>query len=869
MRCSNLLCVVFFLVIIFFQISKNVLGYWSIGIYFLVVIVSLFIFHCIIRNCTANCDFPNFWFLFSKNVYANLINEKIQTGDSLTACLECNELNCDKHDPELKVYVQPWKELLVDYKVNAQLEQLFNLLLEQNTTWLKDISHNEEAILQEFKQVIRLVAASLLLRIKNRLKCNDIIFKKLPKYLIHHLEMYMYGKRRAKSARFLEEAVLKQYGNLLHPALSSPENEAKFHKFIANLIIHTALPYKFTKCDVSQSFLNEFICSCIISPLVKIMIDPDKVNTFLIFLLEKSPPNANETIHSDGHKVEFLAGLADCKYKMVPNFLGIERKQIFDDQHLLFLFSQYAKEECFLNVVQFVLHMNSFMNQITNPELSEQKLQDLHQHLTSMYEQYLMVNSKDYIPFESSIQTNFSLAVAEHYSNVQQFRNCKSLYEAFEFANELLDYYCRKFFHTDVYLKLICGQRSLSFNLGFEEYCHAQNSIKPESDKQALPDEGNDDFFDDIEHVKDLTNWQVSVSKINIKYDVVGREVFYFEIEICQLEGKRWVVERQFNEFYILASKLREFHGDELNQLLLPTRKPFLKVNKSMMESYRYDLELFLRHLLGNIYLKRSELLFNFLSANDFSYNYFSDNFNLGKMIKNVPSKFSKERGQHLYSFLKNFIASCEKSSIVEIEDTSAKVQKPKKTSFSESTVEMDLSDLPSVSTQRIYAHLEYLYDYLLLVLIRFYNANNWILQLLYMARPLLRQTFQSVCEYLVSKQLQGTLFTSHKMCQLIAHLTMSLKDEGNAAQVHTIADVASLTNLTKSQRSQKALTLAKEYIPKWLVEQLADFNKHEEMIFLLFSLLQHPLLNKQLLYLILNSLIADVFPEQIYQTID
>lgn len=884
MRCSNVLFVVFFLAIVVFQISKSVLGVWFTGIYLLIVLVTFLLFRHCLRNCVPGNDLPNLWPFFTDEVSSSLIADNGQSAaaaESLTICLVCSDLDCGKHDPELAVHLQPWKHLLVDTKVNAELELLFSSLLDQHTSWLKDISHNNEEILLELKRVIRMIAAALLLRIKRRLHWKEVVFKKLPKYFTHHLEMYLYGKRKAKSAKFLEESVLRQYGNLLHPAVVSAENEAKFLKSVANLIIHTTLPYKFTKCDVSHSFLIEFICGCILSPLIDILIDPDKINSFLIFFFDKTDISVNETDSLASPKVEFLSSLVDMKSKFAPDHLGIEKSQIFEDQHLLFLFTQFAKEEHFLNVLQFVMHMSTFISQITNPDLTEEDCKSLHQRLVNIYELYLLSSSKDYIQLDDVIKDTFAQAAHGPYGEVQQLRNSKALYEAFECTNEILDFHCHKFFHTDVYLKLICGQRSLSFNLAYEEYFQVKNGRQ---EKDSLEGGLEDNPLPGLpEEIKDLSTLKVAIVNINTKFDIVGRELFYFEIETTQVNDKKWLVERQFAEFFTLASKLKEFHGDELTDFLLPTRK-FLRANKSLMESYRYDLELFLRDLLGNVYLKRSELVYNFLSAPEFS-GYFTDNFNLGKMIKNVPAKFSKERGQHLYPFLRNFVLSCERSQsgqedpAPETKERDAEEEQGGRRQRNSGgsrvdTESMDLSTAgtASVSTDRIHCHLEYLFDQVLLILIRFYSIPSWILQLLFMIRPLFRQTFQAVCEYFAGKQLQRSLLRPSKMSHLIGNLRRQLEHSERAdddVSSSSSSSVQSLPSLTKSQRSQKALKLATELVPRWMLERLVNYNQHEQFVFLLFSLLQHRMLNKQLLFLLVNSLLADLFPESIYQTID
>ncbi|KAJ6224874.1 hypothetical protein RDWZM_003419 [Blomia tropicalis] len=772
----------------------------------------------------------------------------------------------------------------IDRQINQKLELLFDSLVEQHTKqWLPMISRNQEEIVIQLKQLIRIISASLLLRIYNRLNWNEFLLRKLPKLLLQHFEMYIHGKRKAKSARFLEESVLKEYGHLLHPGLIHSENEIKFLKSISNLLIHTSLPPKYIKCNVSQSFLNEFISCSILQPLATILTDPNKINSILIFLLEPSTisyENINSYIgNSTNDKVEYLQNYCILKQiagKALKNqcHLGIDRKQIVTDQHLLFLFTQFAKEEYILNILQFVIHMDSFMERITNPELTDQQLRDLHSFLKTIFDQYLSDSSNDSIPFNQTIRKDFYEAVLRPYSTIKEFRNSKSLYEAYEYGNELLEHFCEKFFRTDVYLKLICGQRSFSFNLDHSEYEPTdQNHSKSIQD---LPSSYSR-IYESDNQIKDLSNWSVTISKVNVKLDEMGHDQFYFELEIDNIDGRHWSVERQFNEFYLLWYRLKEFHGEEpLDRVRpLPSRKPLSRSNKNLMESYRYELEQFVRDLLTTTddYLRRSELLFNFLTSPQFNPNYHfaESNFNLGRMIKNVPSRFAKERGQHLYSYLKNFIGQCEKSTIVTEPNKVENVRKLSKNSFRAESDSIDLStheeDGATLNEKesKINCHLEYLYDYLLLVLIRLYkvNTNGWLLQLLFMIRPLFRQTFQGLTEWWLSKRLQTQLLTSNRICALIDDLYQSL----NQSDESSIG--ASNSNLTKSQRSQKALLLAKQFIPQWMLDYVLDGIVHEQVVFHQFSLLQHRMLNKQLLYMMVNSIIEDLFPEAIYQTIE
>lgn len=838
----------------------------------MVISISYYLFSSLFQKSNHTNDLPNIWFANTQSIYQNFLSDdRCNSYDEQTICLLCNEMGCNKHNPEFLIHLQPWKHLLVDSEVNLKLEEFFSFLITKYTSsWLPNVTTNEKDIELEFKELVRILASSLVLKIKNNIKLSDFILKKLTKYLMHHLEMYVHGKRTSKSARLLEESVLRQYGDLLHPSLISQQSEMQFLKSLSNLIVHTSFAPQYIKCEMTQSFLSEFISCCILSPLIDLLVDPDKINILLIYLLQSKQMEEMDKINKKSLKVEFLCNFSCFNKQRCPSYLGIKLKQILDDQHLLFLFTQFSKEKHFLNYVQFMIHMNTFFNKIINPDLNDEQLRELHENLTNIYNLYLAPNSKDYIPFEDSVFNDIEQIIKGDYVDVQQIRNSKSLYDAYEHVNDILNYYCCKFFQTDIYLKLICGQRSHNINL-INKTTNKENCTNKVDYFKNSPDSTSNEDSDEIcsptfVKIKDLSNWKVSITGINSKTDSSGRENFYYDIEVIKSEPlleNKWIVERQLNEFYILESKLKEFHGDELNDITLLTKRHFSRINKTLLEHHQKDCQQFIEKLLNNTSLKCSELIHAFLTSPEMS----SNSFNITKMIKNVPSKFAKERGQHLYSFLRNFIVLSErKNSLVQTEEEDAidvtAIGSIKRNSVPKSHIDFESGSSCS-DLNRINCHIEYVYDYLMLLFIRFYNINSQILQLFYIVRPLVRQTFQGFCDYFVKKKLKTNLFTSQKVVQLISNLRSSLDEQS------TSDGIKFPLNLTKNQRSELALKLCKEFVPRWIVELLTDYNKHEEVVFLLFSLLQHRLLNKQLLYLLLTSFISDLYSPELYSTME
>ena len=119
-----------------------------------------------------------------------------------------------------------------------------------------------------------------------------------------------------------------------------------------------------------------------------------------------------------------------------------------------------------------------------------------------------------------------------------------------------------------------------------------------------------------------------------------------------------WIVERQFSEFYALESKLTEFHGEFEEAKLPPRSKLFSGRGLDVLQSKIVPFEEYLRKLLQKPALKGSDILFTFLTSSEELTAASAYDFGIGKMIKNVPMKLTKEKGQSLQPFISTFVQS-------------------------------------------------------------------------------------------------------------------------------------------------------------------------------------------------------------------
>uniref|UniRef100_A0A158PBU0 Sorting nexin-14 n=1 Tax=Angiostrongylus cantonensis TaxID=6313 RepID=A0A158PBU0_ANGCA len=166
------------------------------------------------------------------------------------------------------------------------------------------------------------------------------------------------------------------------------------------------------------------------------------------------------------------------------------------------------------------------------------------------------------------------------------------------------------------------------------------------------------------EETRNINRWKVNISRIKKILFLLGRTVYVYVIDVERTEGKdnetkRWCIYRRFIEFYVLEMKLLEFHGDSLRFTMLPPKKTPMSRNRAFLEQHRLLFQMFLSSLCKQKVLQRSELLFAFLSSSEeFRYNLLLSDLNPWKVVKKMPGKLSREKGQHLRPFLLTLLAN-------------------------------------------------------------------------------------------------------------------------------------------------------------------------------------------------------------------
>uniref|UniRef100_A0A8C6JCX9 Sorting nexin-14 n=2 Tax=Melopsittacus undulatus TaxID=13146 RepID=A0A8C6JCX9_MELUD len=823
------------------------------------------------------------------------------------SCAVCGKVKCKRHRPTLLLEnYQPWLDLKVPSKVDASLSEVLELVLENFIyPWYRNITDDESSV-DELRGTLRFFASVLVRRI-HKVDIPTVVTKKMLKAAMKHLEVIAKARQKVKNAEFLQQAALEEYGPELHVALRSRRDELNYLRKLTELLFPYILPPKSTECRSLALLIREILPGSVFLPSMDFLADPDTVNHLLLIFIDDSPPEkATEPTSS---LVPFLQKFAEPRNKK-PSVLKLELKEIRDQQDLLFRFMNFLKQEGAVHVLQFCLTVEEFNDRILRPELSDTEKMSLHEEVQKIYKTYCLDESIDKIRFDPFIVEEIQRIAEGPYMDVVKLQTMRCLFEAYEHVLSLLEnVFTPMFCHSDEYFRhLLRGAESPTRNSKFNRTTQKRgesfgiskigNKIKGVFKSSAMEgamlpnynlNEGEDDFIEEGVMVmeddspeeavttpntpRNLAAWKISIPYVDF-FDDPSLErkdrkeripVFCIDVErndrrAVGHEPEHWSVYRRYLEFYVLESKLTEFHGT-FPDAQLPSKRIIGPKNYEFLKSKREEFQEYLQKLLQHPELSNSQLLADFLSPNGGETQFLDKmlpDVNLGKIIKSVPGKLMKEKGQHLEPFIMNFINSCEspkpKPSRPELTILSPTSENNKKLFNDLFKNNANRSENTERRQNQNYfmemMTVEGVYDYLMYIGRVVFHIPDWLHHLLMGGRILLKNTLELYTDYYLHCKLEQ-LFEEHRLVSLITLLRDAVFCENT--EPRSLQD--------KQKRAKQTFEEMMRYIPDLIGKCIGEEAKYEG-IRLLFDGMQQPVLNKQLTYVLLDIGIQELFPE-------
>ncbi|KAG8444816.1 hypothetical protein GDO86_009826 [Hymenochirus boettgeri] len=893
-------CILLFLVLSTFLLKRYLhilMIFWS----FLAGVVT---FYCLLGPESL---LPNILFNMKYKPKAPELQELFPQGHS---CAVCGKVKCKRHRLTLQLEnYQPWLNLKVPSKVDASLSEVFELVLENFVyPWYRDVTE-DESFVDELRLSLRFFASILVRRIQ-KVDTPSVITQKLLKAAMKHIEIIAKARQKVKNSEYLQQAAIEEYGPDLHVALRSRRDELFYLRKLTEILFPYILPPKSTDSRPLTLLVREILSGSVFLPSMDFLADPDNVNRLLLLFMDDSPPE--QATEPTSYSVSFLQKFSEVKNKN-PSVLKLELKEIRKEQDLLFRFMNFLKQEGAVHVLQFCLTVEEFNDKILRPEINDEELQTLHKEILKIYQTYCLEESIDKISFDCFIVDEIKKIAEGPYKDVVKLQTMCCLFEAYEHVLSLLEnVFTPMFCHSDEYFRqLLEGAesptRSSKFNRttqkkggepsGIGKIGHKIKGVFKSTTMEGamLPNyglpEGEEDVIEEGIMVleddspadvisastpntsRNLLAWKITIPYVDFfeepfleKKDRKERiPVFCIDVErndrkAVGHEAEHWSVYRKYLEFYVLESKLTEFHGT-FPDTQLPSKRIIGPKNYEFLKSKREEFQEYLQRLLQHPELSNSQLLADFLSPNSLETQFHDKilpDVNLGKMIKSVPGKLIKEKGQHLELFIMNFINSCE--------SPKPKPSRPELTILSPTSENNKklFNDLyknnanRSENTERKHNQnyfmelmtIEGTYDYLMYIGRVVFHIPDWFHHLLMGGRILFKHTLETYTNCYLSYKLEQ-LFQEHRLVSLITLFRDAVFCESSEPRSLNL----------KQQRAKLTFEEMMRYIPDLIGKCIGDDSKYEG-IRLLFDGLQQPVLNKQLSYVLLDIVVQEIFPE-------
>uniref|UniRef100_A0A8C1V0L0 Sorting nexin 14 n=1 Tax=Cyprinus carpio TaxID=7962 RepID=A0A8C1V0L0_CYPCA len=831
------------------------------------------------------------------------------------SCAVCGKNQCKRHRPTLLLEnYQPWLDLKVPSKVDASISEVLELVLENFVyPWYRDIT-DDEACVDELRQTIRFFAAVLAHRAQ-RVDVPLVVMDKMVKAAMKHIEIIAKAQQKVKNTEGLQQAALVEYGADLHVALRSRKDELLYLRKLTELLFPYVMPPKATDCRSLALLIREVMTGSVFLPIMDFVADPDTVNHMVLIFIDDTPPEP--VTDPPSALMPFLEKFADPR-NTKSSVLKLDLKEIREQQDLLFRFMSFLKEEGAVHVLQFCLTVEEFNDQILCPDLSDTEMQRLHEEVQKIYETYCLEESIDKISFDPFIIEEIHNIAQGPYTGVVKLQTMPCLFEAYEHVLSLLEnVFTPMFCHSDEYFRhLLWGAespaRNSKLNRSKQYHCvfaYRNTSKRGESfgisrigskikgvfksstmEGALLPQhamiEGDEDmveeavmvFEDDspgpVEVVgtpgtlRNLAAWTTSIPYVDFFDDEVKKErtpVFCIDVERHDRknvghETESWSVYRKYLEFYVLESKLTEFHGP-FQDAQLPSKRIIGPKNYEFLSSKRGEFEEYLQKLLHHPELSNSQLLADFLSPYSIE-SQFNDkklpDVNLGKIFKSVPGKLIKEKGQNLEPFIQSFFSSCEspkpKPSRPELTILSPTAENNKKL-FTE--VYRNNANLPEglerKHNQNYFMELmevDGVYDYMMYIGRVVFHMPDWLHHFLSGARILLKRTLEAYVGHYFQYKLEQVM-QEHRLVSLITLLRDAVFCESTEER----------SPEDKQRRAKQTFEEMMNYLPDLVGKCVGEEAKYEG-VKMLFNGIQQPLLNKQMTYVLLDIAVQELFPE-------
>ncbi|CAH2265662.1 jg4912 [Pararge aegeria aegeria] len=770
-------------------------------------------------------------------------------GDTaVKGCHTCGSKGCNRHDPEISA--EPWTGLHIHKQLDQAIEDFYNTILEQFVnTWYSKITQ-QPFFVDELRHQLRYASASLL---KRAVKINyaRFICSRLVPCALRHYSVWSAGSRPT-----------------VHVAASNRTAELRYLRCVTEALLPHLLKTVECQNTAFRVLIREIFAGWVLLSLTDVLADPYILNTLIVLA------TGDETMAilpaTPNYKVEFLENFVrqtESAYGARAKLLRIDLELLLNNQDHFYALLHHLKTTTDIYLLQFYKDIKSFQTRILNPELTSEEKASLHQEARELFSRY-MSSEVPRVELPDALLAELEQLLAAGPEDVTRLQTSRALYQAARQSHSALEkIMLPKFLHSEEFYKLYIGPR---IPIGYQKQMtkrpqeklnmlklgiKLKNVLRPqvidgqilESISAELEDDESLDNVDILKYLDSLASddsmdqnvstYKVVLTNVETRLQPPPRRgsVRVFTLAVHKVrEGfppTFFSLERSEHDFHLLRSKLLEFHGDTLlADLPLPSRRYICK------------------------YLVQASTLS--ASASD-----------LGNIYQSVAHKLRKEKGQHLESFLRNFLISSDKERYQALKQGTAR--------DIEEAHEVDVEELEQKLTRRP-NNVRNIHTSVF--------QNNFDVDPVVTKRDVHYQDavvgFSQCFMYLLSKVIKGRSFVTGIVGNFVGMSRHLADNVFNVLLNQCLYSLLSERRLAHLIRLGHGILFGKKSSPRTDPDQLRQLARYQLLRAIppaaslalgpglpaatlkAFELVQNPQLNKQLVYNLLDLCIMELFPE-------
>eukprot|EP00795_Rhopilema_esculentum_P009537 gene9537-17283_t len=181
-----------------------------------------------------------------------------------------------------------------------------------------------------------------------------------------------------------------------------------------------------------------------------------------LLLVLLSDESLKEPTRPPSPNVKILENFAKARSTPAITALNLSVFDLIHDPKLLLPFMHFMRKEGALNVLQFCLDIEDFNKRSLAPELSDDEQKRILKEAQEIHFSYFRKDAVDRIDFPEQVVQEFEEGIASHWTVTSKLRTAEPLFKAYEYAFNLIEYKFAPLFHeSDEFYRILCGPREV------------------------------------------------------------------------------------------------------------------------------------------------------------------------------------------------------------------------------------------------------------------------------------------------------------------------------------------------------------------------------------------------------------------------